>query len=73
MRKGYIILQAPDESWSVLVEETGTPVRLAGIPQTGLERTEAENLLNKLVPRSAERPRTTELARALSRERAAAA
>ena len=53
MQASYTVRQEPDRSWSVLLVATGDPVRLAGIPQTGLTQLEAELTLDMLRPRNA--------------------
>ncbi len=49
----YTMHQDADRTWSVLVAETEAPLRLAGIPQTGLSRVEAEIMLELLAPKLA--------------------
>lgn len=52
MQSSYTVRQEPDQSWSVLLEATGAPIRLAGIPQTGLTQIEAELTLALLGPKT---------------------
>lgn len=52
MQSRYSVRQDPDQSWSVLLEATGAPIRLAGIPQIGLTQIEAELTLALLRPRA---------------------
>ncbi len=60
MQASYTVRQEADHTWSVLLVSTGDPIRLAGIPQTGLTQIEAELTLDVL------RPRTSRPARASS-------
>ena len=57
MQSSYIIRQEPDLTWSVLLDATGSPIRLAGIPQTGLTQIEAELTLEMLRPKVTRSPR----------------
>lgn len=52
MQFSYTVRQDPDQTWSVLLEATGAPIRLAGIPQTGLTQIEAELTLDMLRPKT---------------------
>lgn len=56
MIRTYRLQELPDGRWAVLVTASGEPVTLAGIPQTGLSRIEAEITLDVLAPRE-QRPR----------------
>ena len=44
----YSIREEPDHSWSVIRDETGEPLVLAGIPQTGLPLDDADDLAERL-------------------------
>lgn len=59
MQASYTVRQEPDHSWSVLLASTGDPLRLAGIPQTGLTRIEAELTLDMLRPKAARDAQTS--------------
>jgi hypothetical protein len=49
----YSIREEPDHSWSVIRDETGMPISLAGIPQTGLPLEDADGLAERLTQMAA--------------------
>lgn len=51
MQSSYTVRQEADLTWTVLLEATGMPIRLAGILQTGLTQIEAELTLEILGPK----------------------
>lgn len=59
MHPRYTLVQDHDRSWSVLTE-AGLPLKLAGIPQTGLTQMEAEITITLLTPQppQSEKPRS---------------
>lgn len=61
MQASYTLRQESDQTWSVLLISTGDPIRLAGIPQTGLTQIEAEITLDVLRPRATPAPQATSM------------
>lgn len=60
MQIRYTVRQEPDSRFSVVVEETGVPVRLRGIPQTGLRVEDAEALVDRLMAMAERIPEPTQ-------------
>ena len=52
MTDHFAVREEPNASWSVIREETGMPVTLAGVPQTGLDVEDAEALADELQRRA---------------------
>lgn len=50
MPNRFTIREEPGRSWSVVQRDTGMPITLAGIPQTGLDLEDAEQLIERLDP-----------------------
>lgn len=63
MQASYTLRQDTDRTWSVLLVSTGDPIRLAGIPQTGLSQIEAELTLDILRPKATGAPQLGPAAR----------
>ena len=49
----YSVREEQDHSWSVIRDETGQPISLAGIPQTGLPLEDAGDLAERLTQMAA--------------------